>query len=326
MIRLLGSSWRQIQRLGLVCCALAWFTLPAHASEGGFVAGPLGGSDLRAALSPPPGTYLLIMPLAGNVVDLRDRDGNKSPLDFSGSSVGAGAALYHVFEDMVAGGRFGLGVTGAVAKACIRINALNRSQCQTNFTDTFVEGFWSRPIGELGLSGPAADDPRRQYIPYGLTLGMSLGAMLPTGAYSPEDLAPLGSNTPVLVPSLAATWISPPWLGDGTELSTRIFYNVHGRNDSTGYQAGDMLVVDWAVTERIGRFQLGPAGTYATQIQDDRQNGRNLGSTEVVSVGGVIAVDLPELGMFVAFKALRDIEAQYRVRVDRAILRIGMRF
>jgi hypothetical protein len=43
-------------------------------------------------------------------------------------------------------------------------------------------------------------------------------------------------------------------------------------------------------------------------------------------VGGVIATGLPEFGMFIAFKALTDVEAQYRVRVDRAILRIGMRF
>lgn len=111
-----------------------------------------------------------------------------------------------------------------------------------------------------------------------------------------------------------------------TEVSSRIFYNIHDRNDTTGYQAGDMLVVDWALTERVGRFQFGPAGTYATQMRDDRQNGKNLGRTEVISLGGVIATDLPEFGMFVAFKTLTDVEAQYRLRVDRAILRIGIRF
>jgi hypothetical protein len=322
----LRAFWHYVWRLGLIVCATAFFSLPATASEGGYVAGPLGGSDLRAALAPPPGTYLLFMPLAGNVVDLRDRDGNKSPLGFSGSTVGAGAGLYHVFEDTVAGGRIGLGITGAAARICVRVAALNRSECQTDFADTYIEAFWSRPIGELGVPGPAADDPRRQYIPYGLTLGISLGAVLPTGAYSPENLAAIGLNTRVLVPSVAATWISPPWLADGTEFSARIFYNIHDRNDSTGYQAGDMVVVDWALTERIGRFQLGPAGTYANQVRDDRQNGQNLGRTEVVSVGGVIATGLPEFGMFIAFKALTDVEAQYRVRVDRAILRIGMRF
>lgn len=326
MIQLIVRAWVQVQRLTVAVCTVAFLGLPAIASEGGFVAGPLGGSDLRAALAPPPGTYLLLMPLGGNAADFRDGNGNKSPLGFSGSTVGAGAGLYHVFEDTVAGGRFGLGVTGAAAKVCLRVSALNRSQCQTDFADTYVEAFWSRPIGELGISGAAADDPRRQYIPYGLTLGMSLGAVLPTGAYSPENLANVGSNTAVLVPSLAATWISPPWLADGTEVSSRIFYNIHDRNDTTGYQAGDMLVVDWAVTERVGRFQFGPAGTYATQIRDDRQNGKNMGSTEVMSLGGVIAADLPEFGMFVAFKALTDVVAQYRLRVDRGILRIGIRF
>jgi hypothetical protein len=326
MKALLWAFCRQMRCFSRIGLIIAICTEPGLASEGGFVAGPLGGSDLRAALAPPPGTYLLLMPLAGNVADFRDRDGNKSPLGFSGGTVAAGAGLYHLFEDTLAGGRVGLGITGVAGKVCLRISALNRSECRTDIGDTYMEAFWSRPIGELGMRGPAAEDPRRRYIPYGLTLGASLGVVLPTGAYSPENLANAGLNTTVLVPSLAATWISPPWLADGTELSARFFYNIHDRNDTTGYQAGDMVVLDWAVTERVGRFQLGPAGTYATQLREDRQNGKNMGSTEVVSLGGVIAADLPELGMFVAFKALTDIEAQYRLRVDRAILRIGMRF
>ena len=320
----IGASLSRRLAAGFVAALLA--ASEGQATEGGSVAGPLGGADLRAALAPPPGNYLLLLPLGGRVVDFRDNDGKRVPLRYSGGSMGMGLGLYRVFEGTVLGGRIGAGVVAVAGEACLRVEELQRSQCRSGFGDTYLETFWSRPIGELGLAGPPADDPRRQYIPYGLTVGLALGAVLPTGAYRSTDLVPIGLNTPVLAPSVSATWTSPPLLADGTEVSARLFYNIHGRNRATDYRAGELLVLDWAVTERMGAFQFGPTGSYARQMRPDRAAGTNGPSTEVLSLGAVAALDLPQLGMFVSAKALRDVEAAYRLRVDRAILRIGIGF
>ncbi len=297
---------------------------PAAATEGGFVPGPVGGADIRAALVPPPGSYLLLFPSRSEAVDFRDAQGGRSPLAPEGAATGLGFGYARVFEGEVAGGRVGAAVMSTVGRLCLRLAGIG-SQCQVGPGDTFMELFWSRPVGELGLPGPAADDPRRAYIPYGLTVAAGLGAVLPTGVYSRRDIAPIGLNTPVLLPNLALTWTGPPILADGTEVSARLFYAVHGRNRDTGYQAGDMLVLDWALSERVGRFQLGPTGAFARQLEPDRLAGQRGPSTTVVSLGATVAMDLPEWGMFLQLKYLRDVEAEWRIRLDRVGLRIGVR-
>ena len=160
---------------------------------------------------------------------------------------------------------------------------------------------------------------------WGGRVGMSVAGSYGQVCLRATDLAPVGLNTPVAFPNLAATWVSPPLLGDGTEFSARAFYSMHGRNADTGYRAGDMVVVDWAVSERIGRVQLGPAGSFARQVGPDRQDGMRGPTTNVTSLGGVIAMDLPEAGMFLSLKALRDVSAEWRLRQHRIGLRIGVR-
>jgi hypothetical protein len=328
------------RRAALLAAALALASPTAvRATEGGFVAGPIGGSDIRAALLPPPGTYGVLVPIVGRGLDFRNRDGSIGPVDFTARFGALGFGGAHVFRPEVFGGRFYAAAVGSAATGCGTQRAVpgglsvpTRSECQTGFGDTTLEAGWGRHLGTLGLPGyPGGEDPRRAFIPYGLSVTAGLGALLPTGAYGTRDLAPPGLNTFVLWPNVALTWTSPPWLGDGTEVSARAFFLSPFRNPKTDYQSGQMAVLDWAVSERFGRWQVGAAGTAAWQTNADRVPvpgaGRVRGpTTSVTAVGPVVAVDVPELSAFVALKYLTEVEATWRLRQDRLTLRIGFAF
>ena len=49
----------------------------------------------------------------------------------------------------------------------------------------------------------------------------------------------------------------------------RFFWNNYLENRDTHYQTGDLLDLEFAVSERIGRFQVGVTGFYAFQVEDD---------------------------------------------------------
>lgn len=298
----------------------------ARAAEGGFVATPIGGTDFRQALLPPPGGYLLGAGLGGWANDFRNQDGSRNELLAPKGGIAGAALIYgQVFEGTVLGGHVAasLGIIGG--RVCLRIEGIGRSQCQKGFGDGYAEVAWSRRLGDFGAASPAEDDPRRRYIPYGLTVGAALGGIIPFGEYKRTDLIPVGFNTFVAMPSLAATYVTRPLLFDGTEISLRAFYNIHGPNRATDYQTGDIFVLDWGVSERIGRFQFGPTGSWAKQVEPDRQAGRRGPSTSATLLGASVIMDVPEYGMFVQAKFITDVAAEYRLTTHRAFLRVGFR-
>ena len=309
--------------------ALAWHAAAptgGRAAEGGFVATPIGGTDFRQALLPPPGGYLVGIGVGQSALDFRERDGSRSALLAPEGYAAAGALILgHVFDGTVFGGRVAAAAGALYGNLCLRVRGIGRSQCQTGFGDAHAEVAWSRPLGDFGAALPGADDPRRQRIPYGLTVGVGLGGIIPVGEYKRTDLVPLGFNTFVALPSVAATYVTPPLLFDGTEISARAFYNIHGRNRATDYRTGDLFVLDWGVSERIGRLQFGPTGAWAKQVEPDRQAGRGGPSTSVTSLGASAILDLPGFGMFVQAKFLTDIAAEYRLTTHRAFLRVGFK-
>jgi hypothetical protein len=76
--------------------------------------------------------------------------------------------------------------------------------------------------------------------------------------------------------------------------------------------------VDFAVSERIGRFQVGMAGVYAVQVADDKLFGVTVPPdgrrAEVLNIGGVLAVDMPELESALKVKVLSTALAANSVR------------
>ena len=83
------------------------------------------------------------------------------------------------------------------------------------------------------------------------------------------------------------------------------FLDIARKNSATGYRNGMVLDVDMAVSEVVGRWQLGVAGYYARQIADDRLNGQRVPGNRFASaaVGPVVAYNIPDCKCSVKFKA-----------------------
>ena len=152
----------------------------------------------------------------------------------------------------------------------------------------------------------------------GLTLDFGLGAVIPVGKYDANTQAmngvTIGNKTSDIAPSVAFTYTTPPLIAEGTEFSSKIYLNNYGTNPVTSYKAGSLIDVDFAVTEHIGRFQVGPTGIYLNEIADDHQfgaivppDGRKL---EYLALGGVVNYDIAEIGAAIKLKAVTTVMAE----------------
>ena len=294
---------RLLLAMGVVCCAS-----PGWAAEGSTVAGPIGGTDIRSAFHAPPGLYGAIITGASNVYQLRDGSGNpRAGLDAVRIDAAvAGLALIYVPDFKIFDGSVSfLGVTGGGA-VCGQITSANPRRCKTGLGDFYTEASWSRFFGFIRPSEEKGAAPIRQ----GLAISAGLGAMWPIGLYDSRVQASngvtVGSNTRDIAPSLALTYTTPPLLAEGTEFSAKIYLNNYARNPDTNYKSGRNVNTDFAISEHIGRWQVGVAGYYLRQFEDDVRAGVPVAPdgrrSQVLALGPVINYDLPEYRAAVKFK------------------------
>jgi hypothetical protein len=104
------------------------------------------------------------------------------------------------------------------------------------------------------------------------------------------------------------TYTTPPLIAEGTEFSAKLYWNSYRINPDTQYLASPLVDVDFAVSERIGQFQLGLTGVYLAQTGEGRQfgvvvppDGRRL---EYLALGGVLNYDMPEIAALIRLKML----------------------
>ena len=62
-------------------------------------------------------------------------------------------------------------------------------------------------------------------------------------------------------------------IGDNTQFSTRLYYAIPTRDTTNGYVTGNIVDLDFAVTEQFGRFRIGAAGYFQGQVTPDRAPG-----------------------------------------------------
>jgi|SRR6185312_6541898 len=287
----------------------------AEAAEGPVAAGPIGGTDIRSAALPPPGLYGGVIGLDSSVGEIHDGTGHPAPgLDAVDLNAKIAAPfLVYVPDAKVFGGSIGvLGVFSAGAE-CGRVFSITPSRCITGFGDPYFEAAWSRSFGQLRPSRDAGAFP----ILEGLSVLVGLGAVIPIGAYDAAlqrfNGLSLGNKTLDVAPSVAVTYTTPPLLAEGTELSAKLYWNQYWENPVTQYKASPLVDVDFAVSEHVGRFQVGVAGVYIFQTGLDRvagvvvpPDGRRL---EYMAVGPVLNYDMPDLGAAIRVKALQTILA-----------------
>jgi hypothetical protein len=102
---------------------VSWVASPALAAEGASLAGPIGGTDMRSALLPPPGLYGGLAGVASNATGLTDGSGNPAPgLDAVDLKIRVGGPFMLYVPDVdVFGGRLGVFGVVPVAKICGQI-------------------------------------------------------------------------------------------------------------------------------------------------------------------------------------------------------------
>jgi hypothetical protein len=301
-------------RVVITACAAAAVIFgagaPTAALEGSSAAGPIGGTDIRTAQLPPPGLYGGNVTFFAKADKFYDGNGDLIPafrnLDLMRTRLAP--FLLYVPELEVLGGTIGLAAIVPFGTDCGRLFDVTPTRCVGGVGDPYVEVGWSRYFGTRHPSKYEGAYP----VAEGLTVGLGFGTVFPLGKYDVLDAnaqgITIGNNVWVFAPTAAITYITPPILADGTEFSARFYWNNYLINPDTQYLTGTLLDLDFAVTEKIGRFQVGFAGFYSWQVADDKLFGVSVPPdgrrVEALQLGAVAAYDIPEYGAFLKAKVL----------------------
>ena len=288
-----GARW-------LLAATVATWLSGANASEGANYGGPIGGDDIQAAFLPPvSGFYGAVVAGFANGSQYNGNDGHQDPALHGKITSGVGAAgLLYVYPFQLFGGTLGSTLQGSINGGRIEINGA--SQTYRGVSDIYSDVvMWSKYLGSAPAGLP----------PVGLTVKLAYSMVFPVGKYNTTDLYTSGRNVWFFIPNVAFTYLTGPnFLGDGLEVSAHVFVNFASNNRATQYKSGTVVDVNFAVSERWGRWQGGVAGYYATQVNDDYQagqlvppDGRRYAS---MALGPVVSFDIPEWKSNVKFKAL----------------------
>jgi hypothetical protein len=304
-------AWLSVSSIGF-----ASLTSSALAVEGPVAAGPIGGTDIRSAILPPPGLYGGVIGLRSHADEIRDGAGNPvAGLDAVDLTANIAAPFFVYVPDLkVLDGSVGLLGVFPVGQECGQLVSFIPSRCVSGFGDPYFEVAWSRFFGQLRAPRVPGAFPIMQ----GLVISTGIGAVIPIGQYDAHlqrsNGISVGNNTFDLAPSAALTYTTPPIVADGTEFSAKFYWNNYWTNPATQYKAGSLLDIDFAVSEHIGRFQIGAAGVYLDQFTDDHlfgivvpPDGRRL---EYLALGGVANYDMAEYGASIRVKVLTTLLAK----------------
>jgi hypothetical protein len=296
-----------------------WST-PVVAVEGPTAAGPIGGTDIRSAILPPPGLYGGTFLAGAEAFDFVDGKGKTIPAlrDANLSKELVGPFLYGVSDGKVFGGSIGLGALLPIGNQCGHLFIGQSDDCTRGPGDPYMEIDWSRSFGKLRPS----KFPGALPIFEGLSVLGGFGVVFPGQAYNASDplqqALSIANNTWDFAPTAGFTYTTRPILAEGTEISFRFFWNNYLENPATHYSTGDLLDFEFALTERIGRFQIGITGFYAFQDEDDRLFGARIPPdgrrTTNAQLAPIVNYDMPEYNSSIKVKALTTVVTENTVR------------
>jgi hypothetical protein len=197
------------------------YSIPLHAAEGPSLAGPIGGTDIRSAVLPPPGLYGGGVALRGEVLDFVDGQGQPIPAlnDANIKRTIVAPFIGYVPNINVLGGSIGFFAIVPYGKSCGHLFQANPKLCQSGFGDPYLETQWSRFFGVVR----PPRSPGALPIMQGLSIELGFGVVVPSGQYNSTDpttrALSAGSNIWDYAPHIAFTYTSAPILADGTENS-----------------------------------------------------------------------------------------------------------
>jgi hypothetical protein len=260
--------------LGLGIAFAAFSNHAAWASESQLLPNPTGGTDINQATLPPTGLYGFVAGVPLNAsTSYNDQFGNTSKAQqFSNPTILGG--LSFVYPWQVLGGQVASSIVLQEHASCLTLNNTIHNCYSGGLGDTYSDlVYWTRNIGLFGVT--PGNNP---YLKYGMNIGVGLAAKIPTGPYSatePAGVSAGGNNLFVWVPDVAFTYnTGPNWsFFDSTQVSARFFYAVPNINTATNYQSGQVLDIDFAITQLWGHWRFGLVGSYSSQLTDDYHNG-----------------------------------------------------
>jgi hypothetical protein len=306
--------------------------VPSLAVEGSSTAGPIGGTDIRSAQLPPPGVY-------GGTIEVYAAanhfyDGGGAPVAALDAlrleRFRVGPFLLYVPDVQVLGGAVGIGVIVPAGPECGRLFATTARRCISGVGDPYAETDWSRFFGALRPSKYPGALP----IAEGLTVLIGFGTVIPIGKYNVVDATTqgltIGNNLWDIAPTAAFTYVTKPILAEGTEFSAKLYVNNYLQNPASRYYTGRAIDIDFAASEHVGKFQAGLAGYYVFQTEDDKLNGIPIApdgrKAEQLTLGPVLAYDIPEYNAFVKLKALTTVITHNTVGSRGVILEWAKKF
>src|SRR5579864_8561098 len=182
--------FRPFQTLGIACLGLAIAigvadtASPALAAEGTVAAGPIGGTDIRSALLPPPGLYGGLVGMYSSVSEIHDGSGHPVPgldaVDLNAKI--AGAFFVYVPTVTLFDGSIGLVGFFPGGEECGQVAPAVPSRCVSGFGDPYVEADWARFFGHVRRSR----DPEAFPILEGLGVNLGVGVVIPVGQYNAQ--------------------------------------------------------------------------------------------------------------------------------------------
>jgi hypothetical protein len=316
----------------------------AMAAESVISPTPTGGTDFNQALLPPTGLYGGLALIPGPETPY-STDANSHRVQGGGAKAKAvigAAGLLYVYPTELFGGSIASSIQASAWDICLTPFSSTGStlssigECKGGIGDIYADVFyWSKNVGLFGaIPGPS------KYIPYGLTIAGGLAMKAPTGAsYVPSNLLNFASNLWIFTPNLAITYNTGPnlSLGDSTQFSARLFLPFAARNPTTGYQSGNSFDLDFAVSEIFGNWQVGAAGYYTLQYEDD--DGFNVATglrcpgaacidgnrNGQLAIGPAIQYTFPDSGVFVKAKYSADVWSKNNLSEQTLTLQIGMK-
>lgn len=140
-------GWRVFLLIGYQCAVCAH----ALAVEGPTAAGPIGETDIRSAMLPPPGLYGGTRHLAAGTLDFVDGNGKTVPAlrDAHLAKQVGGPLLYYVPDITVLGGSIGFGAIVPTGNQCGHLFVDQSDRCTDSIGDPYVELDWSRSFATV---------------------------------------------------------------------------------------------------------------------------------------------------------------------------------
>ena len=278
---------------------------PAQGAEGSVYGGPVGGTDIRNAyVSPVPGFVVGFANVPGFITNINGNNGGESRT-LRRVNVGydiQAVAVAYTYPFKLFDGILSSALQGSY-QPYVRFSVNDRTERISGWGDLYSDILgWTKYLGSTSAPRPGA-----AALPYGLTLKVDYSMIFPVGAYNTHQFDTPGHNDYFIIPNVTATYLSKPnFLGDGVEYDLHAFYDRALTNPTTNYASGDIIDLDYAISERSGRWQYGIAGFGAFQVNRDVQSGQTVpikGNyfTEI-QIGPVVAYDFPKLGLGLKLK------------------------